>query len=148
MTSQTVQKAIASVTLCAAIFAGAFSLLAQTAAAPDEAALKQHADALIGKMSLEEKIDYIGGTGFAIRAMPNLKLPAFEMSDGPYGVRSNAGFPSTTYAVGIGLAASWDPELAERAGAAIGKDARARGDSLHAGAGREHLSLAAQWAQL
>ena len=84
-------------------------------------------DGIVSKMTLEEKIDYIGGTGFAIRAMPDLKLPSFEMSDGPYGVRSNAGFPSTTYAIGIGLAASWDPALAERVGVGIGKDARARG---------------------
>jgi beta-glucosidase len=83
-------------------------------------------DEIVSKMTLEEKLDYIGGTGFAIRAMPNLKLPSFEMSDGPYGVR-NAGFPSTTYAIGIGLAASWDPALAERVGAGIGRDARARG---------------------
>ena len=59
--------------------------------------------------------------------MPNLHLPSFEMSDGPYGVRSKLGFPSTTYAVGIGLAASWDRELAKRVGAGIGRDARARG---------------------
>ncbi len=84
-------------------------------------------DEIVSKMTLEEKVDYIGGTGFAMRAMPNLKLPSFEMSDGPYGVRSNAGFPSTTYAIGIGLAASWDPALAERVGAGIGRDARARG---------------------
>src|SRR4051794_7332870 len=49
------------------------------------------------------------------------------MSDGPHGVRSNLGFPSTTYAVGIGLAASWDRELAKQVGAGIGTDARARG---------------------
>jgi beta-glucosidase len=84
-------------------------------------------DGIVAKMTLEEKLDYIGGTGFAIRAMPNLQLPSFEMSDGPYGVRSNQGFPSTTYAIGIGLAASWDRELAERVGAGIGRDARARG---------------------
>jgi beta-glucosidase len=102
-------------------------LSAQAPATEMSPELKARVDAIIGKMTTEEKIDYIGGTGFAIRAMPNLKLPSFEMSDGPYGVRSNFGFPSTTYAVGIGLAASWDPDLAARAGAAIGKDARARG---------------------
>ena len=32
-------------------------------------------DGIVAKMTLEEKLDYIGGTGFAIRAMPNLKLP-------------------------------------------------------------------------
>lgn len=57
------------------------------------------------------------------------------MSDGPYGVRSNTEFPSTTYAVGIGLAASWDRELAERAGAGIGTDVRARGIHFMLGPG-------------
>src|SRR6266581_5625330 len=84
-------------------------------------------DSIASQMSLEEKIDYIGGTGFAIRAMPKLHLPAFEMSDGPLGVRSNSRFPSTVYAAGIGLAATWNRELAERVGEGIGRDARARG---------------------
>lgn len=84
-------------------------------------------ESILGKMSLEEKIDYIGGTGFAIRAMPSLQLPAFEMSDGPLGVRSNSRFPSTVYAAGIGLAATWNRSLAEKVGGGIGRDARARG---------------------
>ena len=92
-------------------------------------------DSMIGRMSLEEKLDYIGGTGFAVRAMPGLKLPALEMSDGPMGVRSNAGFPSTTYAGGIGLAASWDRDLAGKVGAGIGRDARARGVNYMLGPG-------------
>src|SRR5215468_6695856 len=79
---------------------------------PDTPEMRARVDAIIAKMTLEEKIDYIGGTGFAVRAMPRLGLPAFEMSDGPFGTRSNAGFPSTTYAAGIALAASWDRELA------------------------------------
>ena len=86
-----------------------------------------HIEDIIAKMTLEEKIDYIGGTGFAVRAMPNFGLPALEMSDGPYGVRSNSGLPSTTYAEGIGLAASWDRALAAEVGGGIGRDARARG---------------------
>ena len=88
---------------------------------------QQRVDSLVQRMSLDQKLAYIGGTGFAIRAVPELNLPAFEMSDGPVGVRSNAGFPSTTYAGGIGLAASWDRELAAKIGAGIGRDARARG---------------------
>jgi beta-glucosidase len=88
---------------------------------------QQKIDSLVHGMTLDQKVDYIGGTGFAVRAVPGLNLPAFEMSDGPYGTRSNAGFPSTTYAAGIGLAASWDPELAARVGGGIGRDARARG---------------------
>ena len=92
-------------------------------------------DSILSQMSLEEKIDYIGGTGFAIRAMPNLHLPAFEMSDGPLGVRSNSRFPSTVYAAGIGLAATWNRDLAERVGEGIGRDARARGIHFMLGPG-------------
>jgi beta-glucosidase len=86
-------------------------------------------------MSLEDKIDYIGGTGFAIRAVPSLHLPAFEMSDGPLGVRSNSRFPSTVDAAGIGLAATWNRGLAECVGEGIGRDARARGINFMLGPG-------------
>ena len=109
------------------------SAAAQSSSPGSEAS--RRADALLGKMTIEQKIDYIGGTGFAIRAMPDLGLPALEMSDGPIGVRSNEGFPSTVYAAGIGLAASWNHELAERVGTGIGKDARARGIHFMLGPG-------------
>ena len=92
-------------------------------------------ESILSKMSLEDKIDYIGGTGFAIRAVPSLHLPAFEMSDGPLGVRSNSRFPSTVYAAGIGLAATWNRGLAERVGEGIGRDARARGINFMLGPG-------------
>src|SRR5581483_2429815 len=92
-------------------------------------------ESIFDKMSIEQKIDYIGGTGFAIRAMPDLNLPSFEMSDGPMGVRSNERFPSTVYAAGIGLAATWNRDLAERVGAGIGRDARARGIHFMLGPG-------------
>ncbi len=118
------------VSVFAAILFAASQLFAQSA---DN--VHDRAAALVQQMTLEEKIDYIGGTGFAIRAVPRLKLPAFEMSDGPIGVRSNSGFPSTVYAAGIGLAASWNPALAERVGAGIGKDARARGIHFMLGPG-------------
>lgn len=106
----------------------AFLPMAQ-AQAPHElsAAERQEIDSLVGRMSVEQKLDYIGGTGFAVRALPALNLPALEMSDGPVGVRSNSGFPSTTYPGGIGLAASWDRDLAGKIGAGTGRDARARG---------------------
>src|SRR5207248_2468374 len=52
-------------------------------------------------------------------------LPRLKMADGPLGVRNYG--PATTMAGGISLAATWDPELAERVGAEIGRDARAKG---------------------
>ena len=88
--------------------------------------VERRAQAIVKKMTLDEKLDYIGGTGgFSIRGIPRLGLPELRMADGPLGVR-NAG-PSTAYAAGIALAASWDVELASRVGAMIGRDARARG---------------------
>jgi beta-glucosidase len=102
---------------------------------PSNAEINHRVDAFLGKMTLDQKLDYIGGTGFAVRAMPSLGLPALQMSDGPLGVRSNQKFPSTVYAGGIGLAASWDPRLAERVGAGIGTDAHARGIHFMLGPG-------------
>ena len=120
-----------------ALLLGTSATLAAHAQAPHTLtdAAKAHISELVGKMTLAEKLDYIGGTGFAIRAVPSLQLPALEMSDGPFGTRSNAGFPSTTYAAGVGLAASWDPTLAARVGEGIGRDARARGVHFMLGPG-------------
>ncbi len=115
---------LAGSALCSLCLSVAASAQAPHPLSADE---KAKVDAIVSKMTLEEKIAYIGGTGFAVRAMPNLQLPALEMSDGPYGVRSNAGLPSTTYVAGIGLAASWDRALAAQVGMGIGRDARARG---------------------
>ncbi len=77
-------------------------------------------------MTLEEKIDMIGGVDdFYIRENKRLGLPALKMADGPVGIRNYG--PSTTMPGGVGFAASWDPALVERAGQALGDDARARG---------------------
>jgi beta-glucosidase len=90
------------------------------------ASVEARVNEILSKMTLEEKIDYIGGVnGFYIRAIPRLGLPALKMSDGPVGVRNYG--PSTTLAGGIGLAASWDPALVRRAGVVLGEDSRARG---------------------
>lgn len=83
-------------------------------------------EGILSKMTLEEKVDMLGGVkGFYIRANDRLKLPELRMADGPLGVR-NAG-PSTAYAAGVALAASFDTDLAERVGVFLGRDARARG---------------------
>ena len=100
-----------------------------------DAAEEQKVDSLVRQMTLQQKLDYIGGTGFGVRGVPSLGIPPLEMSDGPYGTRSNSGFPSTTYAAGINMAASWDPALAARIGAGIGRDARARGVHFMLGPG-------------
>ncbi len=117
----------------------AFALFATAAIAQAPHALnsaeQQRVDAIVQKMTLEQKIEFIGGTGFGLRAVSSAGIPELNMSDGPYGTRSNSGFPSTTYAAGVGLAASWDRALAVRVGAGIGRDARARGVHFMLGPG-------------
>ena len=109
-----------------------FTLLSPLMA--DDSAVEQRVESILKKMTLEEKIDYIGGVDtFYIRAIPRLGLPKIRMSDGPIGVRCYG--PSTAYAGGIGLAASWDPALAERMGVMMGRDARARGVHILLGPG-------------
>lgn len=91
-------------------------------------------ETILSKLTLEEKIDFLGGTdGFFVRAMPDLGVPRLRMADGPMGVR-NFG-PATTMAAGINLAATWDPELAQRVGNEIGRDARAKGVNFLLGPG-------------
>ena len=88
---------------------------------------------LVRSLTLEEKLDLIGGTGFATHAIPRLSIPAFHMSDGPVGVRSPP--PSTAFAAGIALAASWDTQLAHDIGTQLGRDARSRGAQFLLGPG-------------
>ncbi len=102
--------------------------------APQPAAADQRVDQIMAKMTLEQKIDLLGGVDdFFVRGYPELGLPRLRMADGPVGVR-NFG-PSTAYAAGIGLAASWDPALARQIGASIGRDARAKGVHFMLGPG-------------
>ena len=96
-------------------------------------AIEARADAMLKQLSLEEKIDLIGGVDdFYIREIKHIGLPALKMADGPFGVRNYG--PSTTYG-GIGLAASWDRDLIKRMGKTIGQDARARGVHFMLGPG-------------
>ena len=96
--------------------------------------IEQRVDKLLGQLTLEQKIDLLGGVdGFYVRAMPQIGLPRLRMADGPFGVRNYG--PSTTMAGGIALAATWDASLVERAGGEIGRDARARGVHFMLGPG-------------
>ena len=87
---------------------------AQSPAVPtirSSAEVERRVDSLLSQMTLEEKIDLLGGVdGFFIRDVARLKLPRLKMADGPIGVR-NFG-PATAMAGGIGLAATWNPALA------------------------------------
>src|SRR5713101_9939397 len=94
---------------------------------PSKVEVEKRVDSILGKMTLEKKIEIIGGINdFFTRPIPRLEIPALKMSDGPMGVHDYG--LTTAYPAGIALAASWDTVLAERFGTSMGRDARARGE--------------------
>src|SRR5207237_8561962 len=63
-----------------------------------KAPIDQRVEDLLNQMTLEEKIDLLGGVdGFFIRGVPRLNFTRLKMADGPIGVR-NFG-PASTMAV-------------------------------------------------
>ena len=52
-----------------------------------KASTRSRVDDIISRMTLEEKVALLGGTGFATKANDRLGIPALKMSDGPLGVR-------------------------------------------------------------
>jgi beta-glucosidase len=111
-------------TLCFLI--STFTLAQAQEPAPSPAEIERRVESILDRMTLEEKIDILGGVdGFFIREFPHLGIPRMKMADGPLGVR-NFG-PATAFAGGIALAATWNPQLAGRVGTELGRDARAKG---------------------
>jgi beta-glucosidase len=97
-------------------------------------AVDKRVDELVQKMTLDEKIELIGGdTPFRTHAIPRLNIPFFQMADGPVGAHIPA--PTIAYAAGIGLAASWDDALALQIGQQLGRDSRSRGAAFLLGPG-------------
>ena len=122
-----------SLALSILLYAALPACLAQAPAA-DSPEVERRVSELLTRLSLEEKIDLLGGVeDFYVRALPSIGLPRLKMADGPVGVR-NWG-PSSAMAGGIGLAATWDTAVAERVAREIGRDARARGVHFMLGPG-------------
>ena len=98
----------------------------------DEA--KRRAAELVSKMTLEEKLEYIGGYNrFYIRPIERLGIPEIRMADGPQGVRNNT--KSTMFASGVAVAATWNKEAVRNMGVGLGQDCRARGVHILLGPG-------------
>jgi beta-glucosidase len=101
---------------------------------PDSPAIEAKAHAMLTKLTLEQKIELIGGVDSMFsHAEPAIDLPRFKMSDASVGVRTWG--PTTAYAGGVALAATWDPNFARKLGESLGKDARARNVNFLLGPG-------------
>ncbi len=101
---------------------------------PDSPAIEARAKEMVSKLTLEQKIKLIGGVNdMFTNAMPSIGLPTLKMSDASVGVRTYG--PTTAYAGGVALAATWDPQFAKELGEGLGRDARARGVNFLLGPG-------------
>ena len=91
--------------------------------------------ALIDKLTLEEKAALLGGKGeWQTRGVKRLHIPEMYLSDGPSGVRRQAGagdhlginpsLPATCVPSAATVANSWDPQVAEEIGRMLGEEAR------------------------
>ncbi len=108
--------------------------VAAQAPVPDSPTVEAQAHDIVAKLTLEQKIELLGGVdNMFTRPMPSIALPRFKMSDASVGVRTWG--PTTSYAGGVALAASWDTDLARRIGESLGRDARARNVNFLLGPG-------------
>ncbi len=103
-------------------------------------------EAILSRMTLEDKIAYCTGANFwESKAMPQYGIPAFQMSDGPHGLRYqeatgdmigiNNSVPATCFPTAVTAGATWDPELYAKEGEAIGREACAAGVAVALGPG-------------
>ena len=100
-------------------------------------------EAVLKSLSIEEKISLIVGAGFSTRvpgaagdtrAVERLNIPSIVLSDGPAGVRihpvrfrDSATYYATAFPNEVVLSSTWNIELVERVGKAIGAEAREYG---------------------
>lgn len=91
----------------------------------------------IKKLNLEQKCALLSGAGtFTTRGCPKAGVPSITLSDGPNGVRKQAGtadhlglnpsVPATCFPTAATVACSWDPALGEEIGRAMGEEAAAQ----------------------
>ncbi len=84
-------------------------------------------EAWLAAMTLEEKLALLGGTGFDTVGVPRLNVPPLRMTDGPVGVRVGR---ATAFPASVLLAATFDPDLAHRVGAAIARETKSHGKNV------------------
>ena len=105
----------------------------------------KHRD-IIDKMKLEEKAALLSGKGeWQTWDFKHLGIPSIFCSDGPHGIRKQAGagdhlglnpsLPATCFPTAATIVNSWDPQLGEEIGKALGEEADAQGVNVVLGPG-------------
>lgn len=100
----------------------------------------------LDSLTLEQKASLLSGHGlWTTKSLPEAGVPAMILADGPHGVRrqrdladhmgTSDSLPATCFPPAVAIGSSWDPEVAARLGAAVGREARALGVTVVLGPG-------------
>ncbi len=99
-----------------------------------DAGLEHRLRALLARLSLRERVDLLSGRDMSSTvAIPRLGIGSATLTDGPRGVCAGAPVPglphgpTTAFPSGVAFAASWNPALVARVGAAMGAETLAMG---------------------
>ena len=101
---------------------------------------------ILSTLTLEEKCALLSGKGeWETWDLPRAGVPSLVCSDGPHGIRRQAGagdhlglnpsLPATCFPTAATVANSWDPDLGEEVGEALGEEAAAQGVNIVLGPG-------------
>ncbi len=99
---------------------------------------------LLSRLTVEEKVSMVHAKStFAVQGVPRLGIPDLWMDDGPMGVREEVGEGfrnlnreddfATAMPATLGLAATFNPDLATAYGAVIGQEAKQRHKNIMLG---------------
>ena len=106
--------------------------------------VEQRVQDLLSRMTLQEKVAMLAGANW-MSTVPNARLgiPSIKMADGPLGIRSWAGpsaetgpmaaklqVKTTAFPAGVAMAATWDTDLVQSQGQAIGQEVKALGRDM------------------
>jgi beta-glucosidase len=106
--------------------------------------VEQRVHDLLSRMTLQEKVAMLSGADW-MQSVSNQRLgiPSIKMADGPLGIRSWAGpssetsaevaqkqITTTAFPAGVAMAATWDTQLSQSEGQAIGQEVKALGRDM------------------
>ena len=109
-------------------------------------AMSDDATHIVRSLTLEEKVRLLSGNGpWHLEPLERFGLPSILVADGPHGVRTMSADdgrrgdgstrPATCFPTAAGLGASWNEDLIEEVGRALGLECRAMGVSVLLGPG-------------
>ncbi|GLV66900.1 glycosyl hydrolase [Bacillus mycoides] len=108
--------------------------------------MKRDIKKIISQMKLEEKASLCSGLDFwNTKGIERLGIPSIMVTDGPHGLRKQAegadhlgiynSIPSTCFPSAVGLASTWNKELINQVGVALGEECQAENVSVLLGPG-------------